>query len=347
MLASTGAKPPGRRIGGHRSQAWPPSLRPGTVSHMARGLVLLTIFLLAACSGASSSDAHDADSSTDLDSGSESHGDAGVGGDGGTGGTRAGDSGDGRIGGTDAGGGGDGGTGGTDAGGGAQRHVYSGTLDAAGNATLSVPEIALGSMPLVLGYVFSSVYAEPGYVLLGNIIPSDGTFRFAAGAGNANAEYRLVVLDAERVETGTLDANGNATLSVPEISVSDMPLVVGYVLSSAYAEPGYVALGNIIPGDGSFRFAAGSGNANAPFILVIATPAGHAAGSLDADGNATQAIASIDLSDPPAVLGHVFTSAYAEPGYVMLGNILPADRTFRFAAGAGNAAAPFIITWTH
>jgi hypothetical protein len=47
----------------------------------------------------------------------------------------------------------------------------------------------------------------------------------------------------------------------------------------------------------------------------------------------------------PAVIGHVFTTAYAEPGYVAIGNIIPASPTFRFAAGAGNANAPFIITW--
>lgn len=289
---------------------------------MARLLSLLSLAALVACSGPSGSELEGGaalDASTVTDAGSEPDGDAGTFGDGGAGSS--------------------------DAGGGAQRRVYTGSLDSAGNATISVPEISLAAMPLSLGYVLSTAYAEPGYVVLGNIIPGEGTFRFAAGASNANANYRLVVLDAARVEVGVLDADGNAALTVPEVSLANMPLILGYVFSTAYAEPGYVALGNIIPGNGTFRFAAGSSNANAPFILVIAAPEGHATGTLDSGGNATQTVSAINLDDMPAVIGHVSTAAYAEPGFVMLGNIIPADGTFRFAAGAGNASSPFIVTW--
>jgi hypothetical protein len=227
------------------------------------------------------------------------------------------------------------------------RHVYNGTLDSQGNATVTVPEISLTEMPLVQGYVFTDAYAEPGYVMLGNIIPADGTFRFAAGAGNANTDYRLVIVNAQRSETGMLDDGGNATVTVPELSLTNMPLVMGYVFSTAYAEPGYVALGNIVPGDGVFRFAAGSAHANAPYILVIAAGADLETGVLDGAGNATASIPEIVLSDLRAVNGYVLSSAYAEPGYVAIGNILPSDGQFRFAAGGGNAGASFLITWSH
>lgn len=151
------------------------------------------------------------------------------------------------------------------------RTVYSGTLDSSGNATVSVPSISINTMPLVVGYVFSNAYAEPGYLPLGNIIPGDGSFRFAAGATNAGASYSLVVVAGTALNTyaGTLDGTGDATVAVPEVILGAMPLMIGYVFTSNYAEPGYVPLGNIIPGDGSFRFAAGATNAGAPFRLVV------------------------------------------------------------------------------
>jgi len=155
---------------------------------------------------------------------------------------------------------------GVDAGDQPVRRVYSGTLDSEGDATVAAPEIAIDAMPLVIGYVFSDAYAEPGYVPIGNIIPDDGMFRFAAGSSNAGAAYRLVVVDPERMETGVLDAEGNATLAVPEVSIAEMPLVMGYVYSTEYAEPGYLPLGNLIPGDGTFRFAAGAAHANAQYV---------------------------------------------------------------------------------
>ena len=71
-----------------------------------------------------------------------------------------------------------------------------------------------------------------------------------------------------KMYTGYLDANGDATVSVPEIILNDMPVVVGYVYSIAYAEPGYVALGNIITSTGTFKYSTGASNANHPYILV-------------------------------------------------------------------------------
>ena len=83
-------------------------------------------------------------------------------------------------------------------------------------------------------YVYSTAYAEPGYVRLGNIITSTGTFKYSAGASNANHPYILVTDKGEvpttrKMYTGYLDANGNATVSVPEIILNDMPVVVGYL----------------------------------------------------------------------------------------------------------------------
>ncbi len=74
------------------------------------------------------------------------------------------------------------------------RKVYTGDLDGAGNATISVSEIAISDMPLIAGYVYSTAYAVPGYVLIGNIITGDGSMSIAAGAGNANAAYIVVVV---------------------------------------------------------------------------------------------------------------------------------------------------------
>lgn len=226
------------------------------------------------------------------------------------------------------------------------RSTYSGTLDASGNATISIPEIVLADMPLVVGYVYSSAYAEPGYVPLGNIIPGTGTFRFAAGQSNGGAQYVVVVLEAERVVAGTLDANGDTTVSVPEIVLANMPLVVGYVHTNAYAEPGYVSLGNIVPGAGAFRFAAGVGNANADFRLVVAHGASTTSGTLDSSGNASVSVPAIELNDMPATLGYVWSTAYAVPGYVRVGNIIPGGGQFRFAAGAPGANASFILAWS-
>jgi hypothetical protein len=218
-------------------------------------------------------------------------------------------------------------------------------LDDSGNATVSVPEIDFNNMPLVAGYVFSSSYAEPGYVQLGNIIPSEGTFRFAAGAANANADYLLVTVDGSmRFLSGTLDSNGNATVSVPEIDFDNMPLVAGYVFSSSYAEPGYVQLGNIIPSEGTFRFAAGAANGNANYLLVAAEASGLPLnGTLDGNGDAIVTVPDIDFNDMPLVAGYVFSASYAEPGYVQLGNIIPSQGTFRFAAGATNADAQYLL----
>ncbi len=226
------------------------------------------------------------------------------------------------------------------------RQVYAGVLDNEGNASVTVPDILLSDMPLLAGYVYSEAYAEPGYVLLGNIILGDGEFRFAAGAGNANAEYILVVGTHPRDSSaGSLDSSGDATVSVPTITLADMPITMGHVYSEAYAEPGYVMLGNIIPGDGEFRFAAGIGNANASYSLVTSKSPGRVlyTGFLDQGGNKTVVVPEIDLTNMPIVFGYVYSEAYAEPGYVMLGNIIPGDGEFRFAAGAGQADAAYIL----
>jgi len=69
------------------------------------------------------------------------------------------------------------------------RRTYVGKLDANGKAKVSAPEITFADMPLVIGYVYSTAYATPGYVPLGNVIPQDGMFVFNDGVPNANANY--------------------------------------------------------------------------------------------------------------------------------------------------------------
>jgi len=150
------------------------------------------------------------------------------------------------------------------------RSVYEGRLDTEGNAAVVVPEIIVDDMPLALGYVFSSSYAEPGYVALGGIIPGNNAYRFAAGAGNANCSFVIVVPRATRaLYTGSLDAAGVARVTVADLEMGDLPAILGYVFTTGYAEAGYVALGNIIPGDGQFLFSAGAANAGAAYRLVV------------------------------------------------------------------------------
>lgn len=225
--------------------------------------------------------------------------------------------------------------------------VYKGVLDANGNATLVVPEITLQSMPLAVGYVFSSSYAEPGWVMLGNIVLGDGAFRFAAGAAHGGAAYQLVVGTGRthRVRTGVLDANGDATVSAPEIRPESLPITLGYVYSTSYAEAGWVPLGNITPRAGEFRFAAGASNAGANYILVtLSAPASFRyTGTLDNAGDATLGVTEIHEQALPLMLGYVFTNSYAEPGWVPLGNIIPGTGTFRFAAGAASSESDYIL----
>lgn len=149
--------------------------------------------------------------------------------------------------------------------------VMSGMLDATGMANVSVPDIKVSALPLVLGYVYTTAYARPGYVPLGNIIPNNGSFVFSAGAANAGAKFILVVLasSANSIIPGTLDTNGAANVVVPEITLGDMPFVLGYVYTTGYAMPGFVTLGSIIPNDGLLVFSAGAANANAAFQVVL------------------------------------------------------------------------------
>jgi hypothetical protein len=225
--------------------------------------------------------------------------------------------------------------------------VYKGVLDANGDATLVVPEITLQSMPLAVGYVFSSSYAEPGWVMLGNIVLGDGEFHFAAGAAHGGAAYQLVVGKggSHRARTGALDANGDATVSVPEIQPASLPITLGYVYSTSYAESGWIPLGNIIPRAGEFRFAAGTSNAGANYILVtLAAPASvRYTGTLDNAGDATLGVPEIHEQALPLMLGYVFTKSYAEPGWAPLGNIIPGTGVFRFAAGPANSESAFIL----
>ncbi|MFH0948491.1 MAG: SdrD B-like domain-containing protein [Elusimicrobiota bacterium] len=138
------------------------------------------------------------------------------------------------------------------------RKMYTGYLDAGGNATVSVSEIILNDMPVVVGYVYSTAYAEPGYVMLGNIIPSTGTFRYAAGVGNANQPYILVADKGEVTGyiKGYVKDSGGTGISGVTVTLSGTTSCSYTTTSSGYYEFLSLAFGNytVTPSKSGYSF---------------------------------------------------------------------------------------------
>ncbi len=227
------------------------------------------------------------------------------------------------------------------------RMTYTGHLDYKGEASFFIPEIRFDDMPIIQGLVYSENYAVTGYVEIGNIVPNEGEFQFSSGVSNANSEFILVISKNPSRKTyhGTLDGNGEASVLVSEINQIDMPTIQGYVYSENYSTAGYVTIGNIVPGNGEFRFFAGISNANSDYILVVDDSEMRSiyTGNLDGNGDANIHVPEIRLDNMPIVQGFVWTENYSVPGYVTLGSIIPSDNNFRFSAGGVNSNVAYIL----
>jgi len=116
------------------------------------------------------------------------------------------------------------------------RKVYEGKLDENGYALVSVPELTLSDMPLVLTYFKQEFNGDnpsdptdpgPWWGILNNYY-AEGKVHMSWGADEANMEYKIVLIKNTKVYEGKLDENGYALVSVPELTLSDMPLVFTY-----------------------------------------------------------------------------------------------------------------------
>jgi len=227
---------------------------------------------------------------------------------------------------------------------GSNRVVYTGSLDADGNASVQIPEITLdNSMPLVQGWLFTD-RGVPGFFHGGYKITGDGELRFAAGPTYAFADYQVVVTDARRTVTGTLDASGNTTLSVPEINLDDMPLIAGYLYDELVGPAGYYSRGNLVTADGAFSIFGGQSAANAPFIVVIADADDSVSGALDAEGSATLAIPDLDPDELRATTSWVYYEEHG--GYGTGEHLVTTAGDLMLVRGSQRTGKPYVVSWS-
>ncbi len=183
------------------------------------------------------------------------------------------------------------------------RKVYEGFLDINGAASVSIPEIKIGNFPLVHVYVYNPfhIYGPAWYTSSAHGI-SDGAIEMDYGVTYSNLAYKIVIKGANKIYTGIVDSAGNALISVPEMTLINMPLILAYIYTPVHPNgPNWYIMSSHKLSEGSVEIKLGSSYSNSQYIIAIGESYNTYDETLDINGSTSILMPEIIESDMPLI----------------------------------------------